>query len=267
MITTAAAEFLYDAVAQWKNHKSLTVDSTSINFFRDLYPSIKLKSYTSRDNEFTKILNTVTTYADSFVTIAQKYTPSNGSLAEQFDRNTGKPISANDLTWSYAAFVTMAQRRAGQYPASWGSSSARVPPPNCGPSITPGIYAPAIAAGAPNVTATCQYAVEFNVNATTYYGENIYVIGNTTDLGEWDLNNALPMNSGKYTTEFPLWYVDAELTAGETISYVYVREQDCGQEPVYESINRTIVIPECGTEGTKVVSDAWVGSTGSSGGC
>ncbi|KAF7869951.1 hypothetical protein EAF04_004735 [Stromatinia cepivora] len=267
LITTAAAEFLYDAVAQWKNHKTLTVDSISINFFRDLYPAIKLKGYTNKDNEFTKILNAVTTYADSFVTVAQKYTPRNGSLAEQFDRNTGTPISANDLTWSYAAFVTMAQRRSGQYPASWGSSASSVPPPNCAPSSSEGVYIPALAAGAPNVTATCKYAVQFYVNATTYYGENIYVIGNTTDLGEWDLNSALPMNAGMYTTEYPLWYVDTKLTAGETVSYVFVREQNCGQAPIYESRNRTVIIPECGSGGTKVIRAAWVGSVGSSGGC
>ena len=58
-------------------------------------------------------MNAVTAYADSFVEIAQKYTPADGSLAEQFDRNTGAPLSAEDLTWSYAAFVTMAERRAG----------------------------------------------------------------------------------------------------------------------------------------------------------
>lgn len=267
LLTTAAAEFLYDAVAQWRNQKKLTVDSTSINFFRDLYPSIKLKSYTNRDNEFNKILNVVTKYADSFVAIAQKYTPSSGSLAEQFDRNTGAPISANDLTWSYAAFVTMAQRRSGQYPASWGSAAASVPPPNCASSSSQGVYVPAIAAGAPNVTATCQYPVRFYVNATTYYGENLYIIGNTTDLGAWNLNSALPMNAGMYTTENPVWYVDAQLTAGEPVSYVYVREQDCGQAPIYETNNRTSVVPECGTGGSTIRRDVWVGSGGSSGGC
>ncbi|KAB8298302.1 hypothetical protein EYC80_002031 [Monilinia laxa] len=266
LTTIGAAEFLYDAVAQWKNHKNLTVDSTSVKFFQDLYPAIKLKIYTNRDPEFKKILDTVTTYADSFVSIAQKYTPSSGSLAEQFDRKTGKPISANDLTWSYAAFVTMAQRRSGQYPPSWGSS-ASLAPPNCGPTSYDGSYAPAIAAGAPNITAPCQQYVQFNVNATTYFGESIYVVGNITDLGNWDLNKALPLGAGQYTAEWPLWSLDTELLADSTISYAYVRVQDCGQAPIYESRNRTLVTGECESGGLKVVRDKWTDDVGTSGGC
>ncbi|KAA8571273.1 hypothetical protein EYC84_000600 [Monilinia fructicola] len=266
LATIGAAEFLYDAVAQWKKHKNLTVDSSSVKFFQDLYPAIKLKSYTNRDPEFNKILETVTTYADSFVSIAQKYTPSDGSLAEQFDRKTGKPISANDLTWSYAAFVTMNQRRSGQYPPSWGSS-ASIAPPNCGPTSYDGFYAPAIAAGAPNITAPCQQYVQFNVNATTYFGESVYVVGNITDLGNWDLNKALPLGAGQYTAEWPLWTLDTELLADSTISYAYVRVQDCGQAPIYESINRTLVTGECGSGGLKVMRDKWTGNLGTSGGC
>ncbi|KAI9641743.1 hypothetical protein NHQ30_009599 [Ciborinia camelliae] len=267
LTTTAAAEFLYDAVAQWKKQNSLTVDSTSIKFFQDLYPAIKLKSYTNGDDEFTKIMSAVTRYADSFVSIAQKYTPSTGSLAEQFDRKTGKPMSASDLTWSYTAFVTMSQRRSGQYPASWGSSAASVPPQTCSPSSSKGVYAPAIAAGAPNVTVTCPVAVEFNVNATTYFGENIYVVGNVPALGNWDVNKGFLLQSGNYTTEWPLWYLDTKLEAGETVSYAYVRTQTCGQAPIYESMNRTLVTPECGAGGVTVVRDAWVGKVGKNGSC
>lgn len=31
--------------------------------------------------------------------IVQEFTPKDGSLAEQFDRKTGNPLSASDLTW------------------------------------------------------------------------------------------------------------------------------------------------------------------------
>jgi glucoamylase len=258
---------LYDAVAQWKSQRYISVDSTSLAFFRDLYPSVKAQRYNSNSQEFTRITNAVTAYADSFVSIAEKYTPADGSLAEQFDRNTGVPLSAVDLTWSYAAFVTMSQRRAGQYPYSWTSNSANTPPATCAASSTPGVYSPATAAGAPNVTSSCQIAVQFNVNASTYFGENIYVIGSTDDLGAWNIDNALPMNAGKYTVEQPLWFVDAMLTAGETVSYKFVREENCGQAPIYESGNRTVTVPACGYSGTVVVEDAWVGKTGSSGGC
>jgi glucoamylase len=263
LITSAAAEFLYDAVAQWKARQSLSVDATSLAFFQDLFPSVTISTYTGNsDSAFMRIIDGVTAYADSFVAVVEKYTPSNGSLSEEFNRDTGLPLSAYDLTWSYAAFVTMAQRRAGQYPASWGASNAAT----CGATSVQGVYAPAVAAGAPNMTSSCQINIVFDVNATTYYGENLYVIGNTTDVGAWDISNALPMGAGDYTSEWPLWSVSTYLTAGEAVSYTYVRQEDCNQPYIYETVNYTLTVPACGGEGT-ATNDAWVGPVGTSGNC
>jgi glucoamylase len=267
LITSAAAEFLYDAVAQWKSNKALTIDSTSLPFFQAIYPSAKAEKYipsngfNTNSGEFTKITDAVTTYADSFVSIVEKYLPSNGSISEQFNRNTSLPLSAYDLTWSFAAFVTMSQRRAGQYPASWGAKSS-VQSAQCAGTSTPGAYAPAIAAGAPNLTTTCQVEVTFNVNATTYYGENVYVVGNTSDLGAWNINNALPLGAGGY----PIWSASSYLNAGETVSYVFVREEDCSQPNIYETVNRTLTVPACGGA-TVTVNYTWTGPLGVSGDC
>jgi len=56
-------------------------------------------------------------------TLQQKYTPSSGALAEQYNRADGTPLSAVDLTWSYAAFLTAYNARANVLPASWGAAS------------------------------------------------------------------------------------------------------------------------------------------------
>jgi glucoamylase len=211
-------------------------------------------------------MDAINAYADSFVAVAEKYTPSNGSLSEQFNRDTGVPLSADDLTWSYTAFVTMSQRRAGQYPASWGSRNAVVPPATCAGTSTQGVYAPATAAGAPNVTVSCQVEIVFDVNATTYFGENIYVIGNIDDLGAWNINNAIPMGAGGYTEARPLWSVSAYLDAAESVIYQYVRREDCNQPYIYETINRKLMVPACG--GASITTnDAWVGPVGTSGDC
>lgn len=244
------------------------MDSTSLAFFQDLYPSVEIRKYNSgnANSPFAQIMDAVTAYADSFVAIAEKYTPTNGSLSEQFNRDTGVPLSAYDLTWSYAAFVTMAQRRAGQYPTSWGTRNIVAAPATCSATSTQGVYAPATAAGAPSVNSTCQVNVVFEVNATTYYGENIYAIGSADELGDWNINNAAPLNAGGYTSERPLWQLNTYITAGQTITYQYVRQEDCNQPYIYETINRTLVIPPCGGD-TVTTNDAWVGPTGTSGNC
>ncbi len=268
MITTAAAEFLYDAVAQWKFNNFVAVDSTSFAFFKELYPAVETGTYYRGDakSPFAKIMSSVTAYADSFVEVAEKYIPRNGSLSEQYNRDTGTPLSAYDLTWSYAAFVTMSQRRSGQYPTSWGSRLASPLPKSCAATSQPGVYTPATAAGAPNVTSLCQVNIVFDANATTYYGENVYVVGNTPELGAWDVNNALPMGAGEYTSSRPLWTVSAYLDAGETVHYKYVRQENCNQPYIYETINRTLTVPNCGGAGF-TENDAWTGPVGESGNC
>jgi glucoamylase len=49
---------------------------------------------------------------DSFLRTVRAYTPGNGELSEQFDRNSGIQTSAKHLSWSYAAFITAAASRA-----------------------------------------------------------------------------------------------------------------------------------------------------------
>ena len=276
LITAGAAEYLYDAVAQWKSQRSLTVDKASLGFFKDIYPHASIKTYNcdsrGKKSEFDDILSAVTAYGDSFVRVVEKYTPRNGSLSEQFNKTSpGNPLSAYDLTWSYAAFVSMAERRAGQYPPSWVSSFKSKVPAHCKATSVKGSYYPALAAGAPNVTTSCTSNVLFMVNATTYFGENIYLAGNTTDLGAWDINNAQPMSASNYTSDRPLWFANIPMTAGETVSYGYVRQENCNQPYIYETLNRTLVVPPCdpnaGDKPQLTTNDAWTGPVGSSGGC
>ena len=61
-----------------------------------------------------------------FLSVVQEYTPADGGLSEEFDRDTGVQVSAPDLTWSYASFLTAIARRDGSVPPSWGSSAGYI---------------------------------------------------------------------------------------------------------------------------------------------
>ncbi|OBT61380.1 hypothetical protein VE03_09247 [Pseudogymnoascus sp. 23342-1-I1] len=141
LATLAAAELLYDALYQWDTQGSLTIDETSLPFFTDLDSTAAAGSYTANSTEYTALTAAVKTYADGFVTIVQKYTPTDGALAEQFGRDDGTPLSAVDLTWSYASFLTAMDRRAGAVPPSWGASTANEVPATCSASPAAGTYA------------------------------------------------------------------------------------------------------------------------------
>lgn len=57
------------------------------------------------------LVNALVRRGDQFMARVRKHTPADGSLAEQFNRNNGYALSARDLTWSYASFLTATSAR------------------------------------------------------------------------------------------------------------------------------------------------------------
>jgi glucoamylase len=53
----------------------------------------------------------LTDRGDAFLETIRAYTPPSGELSEQFDQHTGVQRSAQQLAWSYAAFITCAHAR------------------------------------------------------------------------------------------------------------------------------------------------------------
>ena len=124
LCTSAAAEQLYSALHQWNISGSISVDSLSSSFFTALVPDVAAGIYASSSSQYATLTSAVKSYADGFASIVQKHIMNNGSLSEQFSKYDGFSLSARDLTWSYAAFLTMANARDGVLPDSWGASAA-----------------------------------------------------------------------------------------------------------------------------------------------
>jgi glucoamylase len=55
---------------------------------------------------------------DAFVETVRRFTPPSGELSEQFDQQTGVQRSAQQLAWSYAAFISCAAARRRLIPRS-----------------------------------------------------------------------------------------------------------------------------------------------------
>jgi glucoamylase len=53
----------------------------------------------------------LTERGDAFLETVRAYTPPSGELSEQFDQNTGVQRSAQQLAWSYAAFISCTHAR------------------------------------------------------------------------------------------------------------------------------------------------------------
>lgn len=284
--TLAAAEQLYDALYVWQTQGSIQVTSTSLAFFQALSSSAAVGTYASGTDTYTTLYNAVYAYADGFVNVVSQYIASNGSLAEQYDRNSGAPLSARDLTWSYASFLTAAARRAGIVPAGWAGtgSSATSVPSVCSATSQAGSYSTATATSfpasqtpvtsgtststftRPTVTATTTttgscttataVAVTFNELKTTTYGQTVKIVGNVAALGNWDTSKAVALDASSYTSSNPLWKGTVTLPAGQAIQYKYIVVNTDGSVTWEADPNHSYTVPKtCATTATK--SDTW----------
>ncbi|KLO91422.1 putative glucan 1,4-alpha-glucosidase [Fusarium fujikuroi] len=285
LATLAAAEQLYDAIYVWKQQGSITVSDVSLSFFKDLVSSISTGTYASDSATFKSITDAVSKYADGYVAIVAKYVGTDGHLAEQFDKNDGHPLSATDLTWSYAAFLSAADRRAGVIPPSWAGSVAAVPN-QCGTNTVAGSYSSATATsfpasqtpkgGVPTPTGTqtstststsssststscptaTSVAVTFEEFVTTNFGDTIKIVGNIAALGNWDTSKAVALSASDYTSSNPVWKTTISLTAGQSIQYKYINIKKDGSITWEKDPNRTYTVPKtCATKATQ--SDKW----------
>lgn len=237
LTTLAAAEVLYSALYQWEKLGSITVDALSLPFFNDLLPSLATGTYAKDSESYTSIIRAVRAYADDFVAVVQQYTPPDGSLDEQYDRNTGVPRSARDLTWSYAAFLTAVERRDGVVPPTWGEPAANKVPDVC------------------TGTPPCDSRTRFNARVVTVPGEDVFIVGSLTQLGNWAPDSAVPLSASQYTQDDPLWFVEVDLPAETTFEYKYIKETSGGVVWESDPNRRYTTSTGCGSSGTQ--NDEW----------
>ena len=258
LATLSAAEQLYDALYQWNALGSLTVDNTNKAFFTDLVSNTATGTYTKGSSTYTSLTAAVKTYADGFMALAQKYVPSNGALAEQYDKNNGSPLSAADLTWSYAAFMTANDRRNGKVPQSWLTSNANVLPSQCRGTSATGTYSSVTVAGASSTPTGCSVAVTFNEIATTVYGENVYITGSIPALGSWSTgpSGRIALSADKYTSSNNLWYRTVSIPASSSLQYKYYRVSSSGAVTWESDPNRSLsTSSSCGSSAS--TNDRW----------
>lgn len=244
LTTLAAAEQLYDALYQWDKIGSITVTVTSLAFFKDFSSSVTAGTYASSSSTYTTLTTAIKTYADGYMSIVEKYTPSGGGLAEQFSRSNGGPLSATDLTWSYAAFLTAVAARKGQVPASWNESTANTVPSSCFGTSAQGTYTtPTATAPLPPCSTVTSVAVTFNVAETTNVGENVFISGSIPQLGNWNTANAVALSAGDYQSSYPRWYGTVNLPAGTSFKYKYIKKESDGSVTFEADPNRSYTVP------------------------
>lgn len=107
---------------------------------------------------------------------------------------------------------------------------------------------PKIASGVP--TAPANVAVTFNGNATTSWGQNVFVVGNIPQLGAWNVANAIPLSSAAY----PVWSGTVQIPSSTPVQYKYIKKDGNGNVVWENGNNRSFTTP---SSGTVTRNDSW----------
>ncbi|KAJ5667597.1 hypothetical protein N7507_003461 [Penicillium longicatenatum] len=111
-------------------------------------------------------------------------------------------------------------------------------------------------------TSTCSQAtalpVRFEEVVTTTYGENIYISGSISALGDWDTDDAIALSAADYTTSDPVWYVVVTLPVGTAFQYKFIEKTDGSSSIGWESDpNRSYTVPTGCAGTTATVTATW----------
>jgi alpha-amylase len=91
--------------------------------------------------------------------------------------------------------------------------------------------------------------VTFSEYATTYWGQNVFVVGSIPALGNWNPDSAVALSSATY----PTWVGAAILPANTTFQYKYLKKNPDGSVTWESDPNRTYT-----TSTTNVtLNDTW----------
>jgi alpha-amylase len=86
-------------------------------------------------------------------------------------------------------------------------------------------------------------SVIFQVNASTVLGQNIYVVGNRTEIGNWDTSKGVKLDPASY----PVWKGTITLPASRSLESKYLKRDGQGQVIWESGANRTLTTPASGS--------------------
>jgi len=100
------------------------------------------------------------------------------------------------------------------------------------------------------VLTAAQVSVRFIVNnAYTAVGQNVYLTGSVHELSYWSASAATAVGPffNQVVKQYPTWYFDVSVPAGQTFEYKYVKIDGAGNVVWESGLNHTYTAPASGT--------------------
>jgi alpha-amylase len=118
-------------------------------------------------------------------------------------------------------------------------------------SVTiPANGAVAIHVNAKSPTSGCStVAVSFAATVSTTWGQNVYVLGNRSELSNWDTAGGVALSAATY----PVWRGTVNLPANTAVEYKYIKKE--GSTITWEAGSNRVI--NTGTACTLTLTDTW----------
>jgi hypothetical protein len=139
---------------------------------------------------------------------------------------------------------------------SWSDSAANFTVPN----VPGGVYQAQLKTASGNLANAIPFTVltanlvpvTFTVyNATTSWGQNVFLTGSTVELGNWSTtwDGAIgPLLNPNY----PTWFINASMPAGQAIQFKFIKIDQNGNVTWEGGANHTYTVPAAGTGSVNV---------------
>ncbi|KAK0479068.1 glycoside hydrolase family 13 protein [Armillaria luteobubalina] len=113
------------------------------------------------------------------------------------------------------------------------------------------IHTGAIGTGSGSGGSSGNVAVTFSETATTTFGENIFVVGSISQLGNWAPASSIALSPNNY----PVWEATVSIPAGTVFQYKFIRKETDGSVVWESDPNRQATVISSGT--TQTLSTTW----------
>ncbi|KAK0486190.1 glycoside hydrolase family 15 protein [Armillaria novae-zelandiae] len=224
----------------WKMQSSLSISPR----FSD---NAEVGTYSASSSSYISMTSDIHDYAEGFISVAAKATPSDGVLTEEYSRLSGYGggFGQKPYSWSDVAVLTAFRARNGSSAEPWGAHEVSL---SC--SRQTGGWDPN----------TGLVTVDFYLHLDASWGGSakpepmlvmVYLSGSNEALGSWSTDKAIPLSP----VNSPIWSVTLQVNANETFEYKYLTKWET-TPPVWEGgSNRSLVLPG---GGYMYQNDTWV---------
>jgi hypothetical protein len=80
------------------------------------------------------------------------------------------------------------------------------------------------------------------VTVSTQNEETIYVVGASSELGQWNADRAIALSANSYTVQNPIWRGNVSFVTGQDVLYKYIKGGINGKVPWEAGPNRNFSV-------------------------